>query len=59
MSQDELIKLVKSQVLLKKKLEARISELTTSNISLCQNEEVVIQFKMLFSYYNNFLANSQ
>jgi len=42
MSQEELIKLVKTQAVLKKKLEARISELTSSNVSLCQTEEVII-----------------
>ncbi len=42
MSQEDLVKLVKSQVLLKKKLEAKISELTTANVSLCQDAEVII-----------------
>ena len=40
MSKEELIKLVKSQILLKKKLETRITELSNANTSLCQGEEV-------------------
>jgi hypothetical protein len=40
MSQEELIKFLKTQIVIKKKLEARISELQTSNVSLCQTEEV-------------------
>ncbi len=41
MSQEDLLKVVKNQILSKKKLEARISELQTSNLSLCQTEEVI------------------
>ncbi|CAF4297497.1 unnamed protein product [Rotaria magnacalcarata] len=39
MPPDELIKLFKSQVALKKKLDSKISELSTANISLCQTQE--------------------
>ncbi len=42
MSQEDLLKLVKSQLLLKKKYEAKVSELTTANVSLCQDAEVII-----------------
>jgi len=42
MSQDDLLKLVKNQLLLKKKFEAKIGELTTANVSLCQDAEVII-----------------
>ncbi|UJR23640.1 hypothetical protein I4U23_026625 [Adineta vaga] len=41
MSHEELVTLVKNQVLLKKKLDSRISELTTSNVQLCQAEEEI------------------
>ena len=40
LSHDELIKLIKSQFLSKKKLETQISELTEMNTNLCQSEEV-------------------
>ena len=40
MSKEELIKLVKNQILLKKKLETKITELSNANTSLCQSEEV-------------------
>ena len=40
MPREALLKLVQSQMMLKKKLDARIAELTTSNSSLCQNLEV-------------------
>jgi len=42
LSQDDLLKLVKNQFLLKKKNEAKLSELTTANVSLCQDAEVII-----------------
>jgi hypothetical protein len=42
MSQEQLVKLVISQAALKKKLDAKISELSSSNVSLCQAEEVII-----------------
>ena len=40
MPKETLVKLVQSQQVLKKKLDANISQLTTSNLSLCQTEEV-------------------
>ncbi len=45
MSHEELLKLFKTQLIFRKKLETKISELTASNVSLCQTEEVIIQFK--------------
>ena len=48
MSKEELIKLVKNQILLKKKLETKINELTDSNTNLCQTKEVIemVMFQM-------------
>jgi hypothetical protein len=40
MTNDELIKLIKSQIILKKKFETKITDLTQANANLCQREEV-------------------
>lgn len=53
MSQEELIVLFKNQVVLKKKLDARIAELTTANVRLCQTEEVL---KNLFNTNKTFFS---
>lgn len=55
MPREGLMKLVQSQMLLKKKLDARIGELTTSNSTLCRNIEVrsereEIRFLIRFSF---------
>jgi hypothetical protein len=55
MSHEDLLKLFKAQLILRKKHEAKISELTASNVSLCQTEEVIIQFKNdLFFHHGKF-----
>ena len=55
MSHEDLLKVVRTQLLLRKKHEAKISELTASNVSLCQTEEVILQFKNdLFFHYGKF-----
>ncbi len=41
MSKEDLIKLVKNLVLFRKKLETRITELTTSTMNFSQIEEVI------------------
>ncbi|CAF4373929.1 unnamed protein product, partial [Adineta steineri] len=41
LSKEEVLKLFKSQVALKKKLDAKISELSTANVLLCQTEEQI------------------
>jgi len=41
MSPEELIKIIKNQVILKKKLETKINELTSSNTNSNQIEEVI------------------
>lgn len=59
MSKDELLKVVKNQFLLKKKLEIKINELTTSNVNFSQIEEVTnfhllsckIEHKTIYYYY--------
>ncbi len=58
MSQEDLLKVVKNQILSKKKLEARISELQTSNLSLCQTEEVIKHDFFLTVIVSIFLATS-
>jgi hypothetical protein len=55
MSKEELIKLVKNQVILKKKLEIKITELTNSNTSLTETEDVrnsMIIFIISFVFSN-------
>jgi len=42
MSPEELIKIIKNQVILKKKLETKLNELTSSNTNSNQIEEVII-----------------
>mgnify|MGYP001049802750 CR=1 FL=1 len=42
MSKDELIKVIKNQILLKKKLDTKINELTDLNNNLQQIEKVEI-----------------
>ena len=59
MSHDDLIQLVKNQIVVKKKLDAKISELTSCNVRLCQTEDVIISFeKFYFHYLNIFLATT-
>ncbi len=41
MSPEELIKIIKNQVILKKKLETKINELTSSSTNSNQIEEVI------------------
>jgi len=41
MSKEDLIKLVKNLVLFRKKLETKITELTTSTMNFSQIEEVI------------------
>jgi hypothetical protein len=57
MSQEDLLKVVKNQILAKKKFEARISELQTSNLSLCQTEEVITHDFFFDCYCLNFSSN--
>jgi len=47
-SHDELVKLVKAQILLKKQLDGKIAQLQADNVSLCQTEEVVNSLKIIF-----------
>lgn len=41
MSKEKLLDVVKKQMLMKKHLDTRISELQASNVSLCQDAEVI------------------
>jgi hypothetical protein len=58
MSKEELIKIVKNQIIAKKKLEIKINELTISNTSLCQTEEVIKLSLVIETKRHFFCSNS-